>query len=509
MKKFTKVTLALASIATISGCTVMKQNEAVADAALKKTETTYQEMQIKKPDSFVSHSSEVYLAGNAFKIEKKQILPEFFHKNLTYTTAANETLQQTITNISHMVGVNVEFTADLTKVASSPIGASTGLKSYRGSLKKIVTDLASKAGLFWSYENNTIKIFSVETKVYSLDAPIGSYNLANNITSSANTGSSGSGATTNGTSSVSMNYSTKTASPWDSAVTTIKSMLSATGRLDTNPVEGYVTVTDNPERQREINQYIKKINDKTNKKIAIRVDVYDVQTDDNTNHGFNINAVIKALGGSVSWVSNAQNAIQATAGNLSQLTFKENDNSNNAVLQALNSIGKTTQMTGTTVYTISGQPAPIQNATQQNYLQSMSSTASTTQGIAPTVTLTPGTITTGYSMTVTPRIESTNEILIALNLQISTLIDLKTLSVGTGDNLQQIQLPNIHTKSFLENMILKSGQTILIAGFQDDLAKTNTSSVGNPDYWALGGSKYTQHTKSTTVVVLTPYIIGR
>src|SRR3990167_2361472 len=489
MKNLIKLTLALTSVATLmSGCTVMKQNEAAADAAVKKTEDYYQQMQIKKPDSYVSFSKEVYLTNQGFKIEKPSFLPDVFKKTVTYTTAENETLASSVAHIAKMLTMSVRISDDAVKAMNVSQGEAGILKSYQGSFEKVLTTITSKAGVFWSYENNSIKIFSAETKIYALDAPIGSYNLSNNITAVANSSNSGSQSTTNGTSQISMDYATKAGSPWDSAVTTIKSMLSSTGHLDTNPVEGYVTITDNPERQRSIAQYINKINDKTNKKIAIRIDVYDVQTDAGSQHGFDINAVAKALGGKVGWLSAAQARVGAS-GAANQLVFKDG----------------------------SGQPAPIQNSIQQNYFRSMSTTTDNNNG--KTVSMDPGTVTTGYSMMVTPRIESNNEILINLNLQLSTLLKMDRLNSdpsGTnndsnnnnGTNQSQfIQLPMVHTKSFAENMILRSGQTILIAGFQNDAVGIDQNSIGDPAFWALGGSKATQRTKSTTVVVVTPYVI--
>lgn len=508
MKKIFKPTLALASLTTImSGCATMKQNEAATDAAIKKTETIYKQSEIKKPDSLVSNSNQVYLAGNAFKIQKKVILPPVFNKTVTYTTATNETPVQTLEYIGKMLDINVRLTPEAKKVILAD-NALISANSYHGSFKKILNQIVTKSGLFWEYKDGSVKVFSVETKVYSLDAPISDFNVKSSIASTTDTNTDGSDSATDGTTSVNMDTTTKADSAWNSAVATIKNMLSPEGKLDTNPVEGYVTVTDNPQRQREIRDYIRKINDKTNKKIAIRVDVYSVNTDNSSEHGLDINAITSALGGSVSLTSST--AAQATA-DAASITFSDGGD-HSVVLKALNQIGKTSQTTGTTVYTISGQPAPIQNSIQQNYLRSISTTTTTDAGT--TTSMEPGTFTTGYNMTVTPRIASNNEILISLNLQISSLVNMATFSStpssdGDSSSGQQIQLPTIHTKSFFENMILKSGQTILIAGFQDDNASTSTSSLGNPDQWALGGSKATEHSKTTTVVVVTPYIIGK
>lgn len=507
MKKLIKPTIAIASLTTImSGCATMKQNEAATDAAVKKTETIYKQSQIKKPDSLVTSTNQVYLAGNAFKIQKKVILPPVFNKTVTYTTATNETPVETLEYIGKMLDIDVRLTPEAKKAILAD-KALASANSYHGSFKKILNQIVTKSGLFWEYKDGSIKVFSVETKVYSLDAPISDFNVKSSIASTTDTSSDDSDSATDGTTSVNMDTTTKADSAWNSAVATIKNMLSPEGKLDTNPVEGYVTVTDNPQRQREIRDYIKKINDKTNKKIAIRVDVYSVNTDNTSEHGLDINAITSALGGSVSLTSST--AAQATA-DAASITFSDGGD-HSVVLKALNQIGKTSQTTGTTVYTISGQPAPIQNSIQQNYLRSVSTTNTDT---GSTTSMEPGTFTTGYNMTVTPRIASNNEILISLNLQISSLVNMQTFSSspssdGTSSDAQQIQLPTIHTKSFFENMILKSGQTILIAGFQDDNASTNTNSLGNPDQWALGGSKATEHSKTTTVVVVTPYIIGK
>ncbi len=509
MRKMIKPTVAITSIAVLmSGCATMKENDAAADAAIKQTQSIYKKTTIKKPSSLVSQSDQVYLAGNAFKIEKKEVLPPVFNKNITYTTSNSETPVQTLEYIGRMLDMDIRLTDEAKKIILADKSL-LSTKSYHGQFKKILDQITAKTGLFWTYKDNKVKIFSVETKVYSLDAPISDFSVSSNISSSTDTSSDDSDSATDGNTSVSMDTNTKADSAWKSAVTTIKNMLSPAGKMDTNPVEGYVTVTDNPQRQREISQYIKKINNKTNKKIAIRVDVYDVTTDNTSQHGLDINAVTDALDGTVQWTSSS--AAQATGDAVNSITFSDGGD-HQVVLSALNQIGKTSQTTGTTVYTISGQPAPIQNSIQQNYLRSISTTTTTDAGT--TVSMEPGTITTGYNMTVTPRISSNNQILISLNLQISRLVNLETFSVnpssdGTDSSSQQIQLPTIHTKSFFENMILRSGQTILIAGFQDDSVNSNTNSLGNPEYWALGGSKATGHAKSTTVVVVTPYIISK
>jgi type IVB pilus formation R64 PilN family outer membrane protein len=524
MKKLMRNLTVLASSALVaSGCTsAMKKTEAQADADIKQAETIFTNAQIKKPDSLVSMTHQVYLTGNSFKIEHVQKLPAAFKQNISYTASSQESTKETLTQIASITKQKLKISDDAVMVLSKLPVNSDGVKSYNGSLSDVLTQLLRKENLYWQYDKGQISIFQVETRIYALDAPTSTFSINNSISSNANSGSSdaqGAGST-NGSSAMNMNYGVKADSAWDAAVATIKNMLSKDGHLDVNPVEGYVTVTDNPERQRTIAEYISKINAKTGKKIAIRVDVYDVQNSTNASFGLNINAIINAMGDAYTF--NTLPAVlpnNVTQGNTFSFTQK-GDSNPSSIFTALNTLGKTTQVTGTTVYTISGQPAPVQNSTQTNYLKSVTSSVSNGTVTASAET---GSVNTGYSMMITPRIQSDNQMLVNLNLQISTLTGINNVSLcppsssnnnnllkddNNSSNCQTLQLPVVHTKNFLESMVLKSGQSILIAGFQDGDTDVNTSSPFSTGAWMLGGSKSTSQTKTTTVVVVTPYLIG-
>lgn len=303
-----------------------------------------------------------------------------------------------------------------------------------------------------------------------------------------------------------LNYEMTSDSPWKAAIVTINTMLSSKGKMTGNPVEGYVTVTDNPHIQQRVANYIKRINSKTNTKIAVKIDVYDVQTDSTSDFGLDMDALIGELSDEVNIVTSASSLLNTDqTGNLSSVTFNSNGD-HQTVLYALNTIGKATEVTGATIYTISGQPAPIQSVQEKTYLQSVSTTTIVDGGT--TTSMEPGTVVTGYSMTVTPKLESNKQVMINLNLQLSTLLGIDDISANDSDSSDKIQAPNIHTKNFLENMILHSGQSLLIAGFRDDSADTLTGSPTSTDMWVAGGSKSTQKVQTTTVIVVTPYIIG-
>lgn len=499
-------------IAMLSACSSGKETSEQADKTAKQAEKIYKENQVNKSDTLVTRSKQVFLAKSPFEIIKQEQLPPVFSKHILYTASSTETVSTTIDQLARLTNVPMIFQSDTLDQLTISNKDVSGVVTYQGSLSHALDDIANRYGLYWKYDNGKVMFFGLETKVYALDAPTGTFTINDTVTSSnissGDSGSSGSSTTISGTSAMNLTYNFQAASPWVAAVKTMTNMLSSKGKLTDNPGDGYVTVTDNPNIQKQIADYVKHINDRTNKKIAVKVDVFDVQTSATSDFGMNMDAFVGVLSDQASIVTdNTQTLSDAT---LSTITFQSSsDSTHNLVLKALNTIGKATEVTGATVYTVSGQPAPIQSVTQQTYLASMSTTTTTDAGT--TSSMEPGTVVTGYSMMVTPKIQSNNQIMINLNLQLSTLLSLTSITTPPTDSgtvSSMIQAPKIHSKSFLENMILHSGQSLLIAGFQDESANADTSAPGSADYWIAGGAKSTSKVKSTTVIVITPYVIG-
>ena len=506
--KYIRNSVVFVGVVGLVACAAEQSNEKNADKATQKATSIYDKNRIIKPTSLVTTSDDMFLSDEHFVITPKQTLPPAFNQRLVYSTGVNETLAQTFANIAKLSHVPIVLADDLNTKAAGKEMNTAGVTAYQGSLQQVIGQLANRYGLFWDYQKGKVNIFLLETKIYALDAPIGSFSADNTISSTSDPagGSSGSSSQSavSGSSDMSLKYSVKADSPWTAAMTTLKDMLSPAGKIQGNPVEGYIAVTDNPDVQEKVADYIEKINKKTNQKIAVRVDVYDVQASSTTDMGLDINAIANVLSSDTATiVTNPASSLNPDVGALSTLTVSSG--THNAILTALNTLGKTTLVTGATVYTVSGQPAPIQSVTQETYLASSSTTI--TQDSSQT-SLTPGTVVTGYSMMVTPKLEANNQIMVTLNLQLSNLLGMTTLTSSDAEDASTIQGPKISSKNFLENMVLHSGQSLLIAGFQDDKGASEISSPTSTDYWLLGGGKSTQKVKTTTIIVVTPYIIG-
>jgi type IVB pilus formation R64 PilN family outer membrane protein len=506
MKSMIKITAFLLGFSLVlTSCAIQKENSKKSAEGVDRAQEIYKKGKAQGKDSLVSKSDQIFISDNILKVDHTTPLPPLFKKNILYTTADHESLTTTISNISKLTKQSIVLDGSAKKTANTAT-PSAGMISYRGKLELVLTQICDKDNLYWSYKKGVVTIFSLETKMYELDAPVGSFSLSNKISSTSDPAGSGGSSSVGGNSSMSLDYTVKADSPWSAAVATIKTMLSTHGKLNSDAVEGFITITDTPKIQKKVDTYVQRINNRTNKKIAVRVDVYDVQTDSSSDFGFDVNSLVNVLSNEVEISNDMTGFLNANnSGSFTAFNFKGTGNNSNVILDALNTIGKASEVTGTTVYTVSGQPAPIQSTQAQNYLASVST--QTTDGTVST-TMEPGTVVTGYSMTVMPRLQSNRQILVNLDLQISSLIEIQNFSVDGSDSSNIIQLPKTKNKNFLESMVLQNGQSILIAGFQDDMVNSSTASPTTMDMWGAGGAKTTQHTKSTTVIVVTPYIIG-
>jgi len=527
MKKsllYTGVISASVAVA-LSGCTaVSKKNDAEINANLDQGQNFYADRKIAPLPSLVQHSNRVFLSDTPFSVKAPQVLPQSFYNKIVYAASSGEGVEQMLHDLSQLTGVQIRLTDDARSWIAQQI-KTRGIASaynFNDTLEHILTSMTGDYSLSWKYQNGVAQVYHLITQIYALDAPIGNYQFNNSIASSGSAASTGGGSSSvGGNSNMSMNYDIKGGNPWESAIQTIKNMLSPQGKIDASPSEGYITVTDTPVVQAKVNDYIQKVNVKTNKKIAIRVDVYDVQTSADTNFGVQLAGLLRAAGMHIGIASGAGFASQMPQDAL-RMTFDNSTNQNRpTVLQALNTLGRTARVVGSTVYTVSGQPAPIQSSQSQGYIKSVTRNI-TYSGTTPSedVSVQQDTINTGYNLTLTPRLQSNNQLLLNMNLQISTLTDLKNAGAGSdpssggsgstpgNQSIYNVQLPTVHNKSFMETMTLKSGQSLLMAGFQESDGKATTNSMGPEQVWALGGNKATSNTKSTTVVVVTPYIIG-
>jgi type IVB pilus formation R64 PilN family outer membrane protein len=539
-------------------------------------ETTHK---VVEKQSVVSHSKDFFVASKSFQIEEGVVLPPVFDQKIIYSTASREPLSNILVNIYSETGINFKFTPDAiaymtgtssvshrtststttpsstagaggsnalvatenVEVGSSAVTANISLlgnvqlnMQYTGTFFEFVERIGTQFDLYWEYtpKNKTVVFYRTKNKTFALDVLPGVTTFDNNISSSStvggdsgsnggggsSAGSSGGSSTANSGAIMTVDYKNDQGNAWKDTVATIQAMLSGEGAVSPNIRSGLISVTDIPERLARVESYINKINDKARKKIAVKVDVFDVVLDSSTNYSIDWTTIINELGGDFTFASPASPALSATGGAFTDTIkfdytgggFLE---SLTAVFKALSTIGDVSKVTGTTIYTVNGEPAPVQVVKRQDYVQEVSFSAVSQNTSTTVAAVTPGTVITGFFMVITPTLLSDNQILLNLSFSLSTadLTNNSKVCSGTGDNQSctTITLPVVNSKNFMESVTLNPGQTVIFSGFQEVDNSIGINSMAEPAWWALGGNKNARATKTTTVTIVTPYIIGR
>jgi len=177
-------------------------------------------------------------------------------------------------------------------------------------------------------------------------------------------------------------------------------------------------------------------------------------------------------------------------------------NGSSAVVQALSSIGRTSLVSSSSLVTINNFTVPMNVITEKAYLASVSTTVTGSSGTAQT-SLTPGLVTSGVMMNLTPRLLEGDRMLLQFSLDLSNLVSIDTFTT----NGASIQIPTRSVRNFLQRVTMRSGQTLVLSGFQETQSKNNTAGIGSSDFWGLGGSKAVTSANTTLVIVITPYVM--
>jgi len=401
--------------------------------------------------------------------------------------------------------------------------------NYTGSVEGALQVLSAKTGYRYTIHNNEIYWQEYITKTFDIaflpgDAEylVGKSTSSGSSSSSSGGGSGGSGGgmvtqADPGNSDSEYNNIQGKMSVWSDINSTIKSMLSANGTVIISQSTTSVTVHDTPERVQAIASYIKQINDNLSKEVMIKVQVLDVNLSKNFNYGINWQLAAKFIGRSkfmfngdfsqpvsLSPLSGAGSAATGigvgTAGS-------------SAIINALSQQGTVSVATEPTIVTTNNQVASINLLSQVGYLAQVSNTTSTAgqQGGQTQTTLTPGQVNTGFTLYILPKVIN-DQIYMQISSDLSTLQEIRDLyssnqtTGGTAGQLaQMIQVPDVNSKSFNQRSIVKSGTTLILAGFSQLKNQAEQEKMFGTD--ALGGKGADQE-EEETIVLVTPYILN-
>ncbi|ASL95951.1 TPA: PilN family type IVB pilus formation outer membrane protein [Serratia marcescens] len=392
--------------------------------------------------------------------------------------------------------------------AAPVVSGGTALRGvfWQGELGGLLDNVTTRLGLSWRYEQGRIAIFYLDTRTFPVmfmdsKASFGSKTVSGTTSSMGATGdSSGGGLSGDSNTSQATEMEIKS-SLYEDVTNTIKSMLTpGTGRM--NLSAGVLTVTDTPRVLEQIGRYLEDRNKELNRQVVLNVQVYSVEKRTQDQYGIDWNAVFNS--GSVGLsLTNAFTGAASDALNGGVSILDGKGAGTKAFIKALSEQANVSVMTEASSMTTNLSAVPIQVALQQDYASNV--TTENTANVGSSSSITKSTITTGFNMTVLPFLIPQSpkmQLQFAINMS-----DDPTMRTFTSEKTS-VELMKTRLKTFTQRVIMQSGQTLVLSGYQSLNNTANRQGVGSFRFFGLGGGANGENNKTMLVILITPVILG-
>ncbi|WP_425194971.1 type II secretory pathway protein [Paraburkholderia phenazinium] len=512
--RHSRITIAVsaATAITFAGCAVTQDD---VNRAYDAAHATVAGALAKEPQSMplVEDVPNAFLGDRLVPVAYDASLPAVF-RDKSVTFPANVGIKRIATLVSTATGYPVHLSPDVFIPRDSLVpqpGSGDGnsapvIRSKAGVVNEeplyaqqcndckvgqYLKGLTEDLGLDWSFDGTTINISRFVTRMYQIAAIPGKVSIKSTMskgmdTSTGNQSAGGSSGSSSNTGSFSAVTSTGREGDFDQMAlikTELEKLRSPMGQVTVNPQSRLVMVYDTKEAADRMGALLSKENSISTRQVAIRVRTLQIALNRGSQAGFNADVVFNSIQGglakyAVSFVSPTSLSSGGGTVGLSVLRPNAPFSGTNAVINALNSYGKTVQDNTLTKLTLNGLPVSVASFQSDDYLRSTAPSAGSLTGTSGGVPgLTPGTVTTGDFVNVLPSVNDHNQIILAYWADSSKLNGpFTSASVGSGQTLQQIQLAHTVGSKDDQTVALADGQTVVLYGTMTDEADNTTKS---------------------------------
>ena len=523
MKKLTKLFVVFALVAGVVGGCTRKESARVAATVDQDFVNAYDAFEMSKnprakvaSGDTVSMSEGIWLGNKSTVLEHKNKLPAQFESDTGVTILLNEpvTLQVLANDINSVTGLPVKIDS---QVSSEKLKKTMNI-AYTGKLSGLLSQVATDLDLLWYYDKSSVVFYETETRTFTLFA-LGtevSYQTAMN---------------TDDGNQVSLESTLK---EWDEVESAISSIVGKGGNSDFTVSRslGTITVTAPPSVLARVGEYIDRQNKRLSQLVTIDVKVLQVSITNDSAFGLNLAAAINSTSG-LNIVANPKNNLATTEASSMNIAVLSNTISGmtgathtvngsevagaytkddimkgslsgvagtDALIQALAKQGKVSLVTNVGVTTRNNRVAPVNNTRTMGYIKRFESRNFTT---VESSTVDQDNLETGFSMQLLPNVLDNGKILLLFRMSVRELLKMSTQTIGEVT----LQLPEVEERSFMQEIIMESGQMLVVSGFEKQNNSDTRYGLGDPDFMALSGSRESSAKRDVLVVILTPQVL--
>ncbi len=524
MNNYLKIALGLSATAIIAACSLSTQLDAEIEHEVKTaTELNEKAKTPTKaaPEDVVRVKNDIWL-GDKSEIEYNgQPLPSYLEAKDGITLVSNRpiSLYEIGDMINKITSIKVRFANHLEETmmevarANKPDPETINsdwaepdkmLVSYKGPLSGLLNEISSRFGLWWKYDKDELFFYRYETRTFTV------YSLPTKPSLQVNMGGESSGESGNASATLKSGAELEL---WTNMQKAIESMIGKDSKLSVDSVNGTVTLTGTPIEIKKVAVYINEQNNRLSRQVAISVKVLQVTLSDSDQYGLDLSAGFNDGKSSLS-ISSPSGLSDEIEKNIN-MTITPGNWSVTSFIQALSEKNNTTLVTSGTVTTLNNKPAPIQVTRKENYISEITKTnsGSSDSGTDYDISTETEEIETGFTLNVLPRIMEHGRLLMMFNLTLSDLISLEKVYLQTNEDPTQpasgeyIQNPIIETRGFTQEVALKSGESLILSGYERVESEAKKTGVGSADNSLLGGTAVATKDRSLLVIILTPIVL--
>lgn len=367
----------------------------------------------------------------------------------------------------------------------------------------MLDEVSSRFGIWWKYEKKEIFFYKKITKTFVV------YSLPTQSSLSTSVGGSSTEGGGAGSNSISLSNSANI-EMWNNIQSTVQSMVSGDTQIVADSSNGTIAVTGTPTDIKKVAKFINEQNVRLSRQVAITVKVLQLTLSDSEELGLNWSAIYESVKlhnpdsyGITSLSKTITNTEAASGINMNLLP----DNWDlKATLQAISEQGKSNLVTSGTVTTLNNKPAPIQVVKKQNYISEITVTSSGDSGDDRDVSVDTEEVETGFTLNILPRILEHGRVLLMFNMTLSDLLELE--KVVTDEKYKSfVQNPKVESRGFSQEIAMKSGETLVLSGYERTEQSVIKDGVGTPDNMLMGGAKVAEKDKTMIIILLTPVVL--
>ena len=464
-----------------------------AESAIDRSAETMQEFQ---KSSALTQESQLSWPGIRTPIRASEPptapLPEL-QKTIDMQIVDQLSLEEAGRLIAVQTGITITVADDIRGTTLADI-------SWHGAAAGALDYLATRLGFRWRVRDGRVQIYYTDHQSWTIYAPVVSAQWQATVGLSGQVSGGGGGSDLQAKDQVVVTMDT--ADFWPQLETTIAGLLSPAGRSTLNRQTGELNVVDTPAALSRVDEWVIGTNRELTAQVLINVELYEIDRSADAITGFNFDGILQeALGSSTATIEFGSDDTGSLFGlRLTPSSEDEIDRSDiSLILRKAAAGSQVAKLTSTVLRGMNGHPIPVFFGDETSYLERRDVVHE--EGLT-TVRLVPGKLQDGIALNILPRIlPDTDRLSLNITVRTTRIKGISRFPADAGPNDPVIQLPDLESRSVLLPALLRSGETLFVAGL--DTSRTNDSSSSG----ILSNQSQAESRRSSLVLLITPHIV--